>query len=154
MNTALRLAAAALLTGTIAACGSDDTGDDADADAIEITYDGTECTSNAPASVPAGAQTFVLINTSDQGTTELLVRGIEDGHTYQELVNLQNEAGGPGANTPRPEWVLSTPMTDVPSALSDTEMQYEYNLQTGGVGLVLAPSDQLWLCGGFEAVET
>ena len=60
MNTALRLAVAALLTGTIAACGSDDTGDDSDTDIIEVTYDGTECTSNAPASVPAGEQTFVL----------------------------------------------------------------------------------------------
>ena len=93
MNTALRLAVAAFLAGTIAACGSDDTGDDVDADIIEVVYDGTECTSNAPASVSAGEQTFVLINNSDP-VTQLLVADIEQGHTYQELIDLQNEAGG------------------------------------------------------------
>jgi hypothetical protein len=152
MNTALRLATAALLTGTIAACGSDDTGDDADAAVVEVTYDGTECTSNAPASVPAGEQTFVLVNNSDQ-VSRLLVRRIEDGHTLQELIDLQNEAGGPGTKFPQPEWVVSTPVTSGPTALSDTETQYEYDLRTGDAGLIVDMQGQVWLCGGFEAVD-
>jgi hypothetical protein len=152
MNTALRLATAALLTGTIAACGSDDTGDDADAAVIEVTYDGTECTSNAPASVPAGEQTFVLINNSDH-VTQLLVADIEEGHTYQELIDLQNEAGGAGTEFGTFEWLALTPLIAPASKISDTEMQYEYDLQIGGISLFLAPSGQLWLCGGFEAVD-
>jgi hypothetical protein len=152
MNTALRLAVAALLTGTIAACGSDDTGDDVGADIIEVVYDGTECTSNAPASVSAGEQTFVLISNSDH-VTQLLVADIEDGHAYQELIDLQNEAGGAGTEVTSQEWLVLTPMIAPASKLSDTEMQYEYDLQTGGVALFIAPSGQLWLCGGFEAVD-
>jgi hypothetical protein len=152
MNTALRLAVAALLTGTIAACGSDDTGDDVDADIIEVVYDGTECTSNAPASVSAGEQTFVLINNSDH-VAQLLVADIEEGHTYQELIDLQNEAGGAGTEFGTQEWLAFTPLIAPASKISDTEMQYEYDVQIGGVSLFLAPSGQLWLCGGFEAVD-
>jgi hypothetical protein len=62
----------------------------------------------------------VLINNSDNGT-QLFVRRIEDGHTYQEAIDIQNEAGGPGTYIPRPELVASTPMIAPPSVLSDTE---------------------------------
>jgi hypothetical protein len=77
-----------------------------------------------------------------------------EGHTYQEAVDLQTEAGGPGAYFYRPEWALTTPMIVPPISLSDNQMQYEHALETGSYALVVGPDDEVWLCGRVEAVES
>ena len=150
-----------VLVGAMAACGSDDDTSGAvttDAvgtvdGAIEVTYDGEGCTSDVREAVPAGVHDFVFANTSDQIMVELYVRRLEEGHTYEEVVELQSVAGGPGAYFARPSWSLSVPMPSPPERLADDRVQYTHDVQPGSFAVVVGTSTQIWLCGGFDAVE-
>ena len=141
------------------ACGDDD--DDAatatttDAD-FDVVFDGEECTVTGPDSVPAGEYTFVLTDDSglatDSAPVDLWVRQYLDGHTNQELIDLQeDEYGGPGGAVEiRPPWVVNTRVTyDAPELdLEENQKQSAYILESGAHGMnisVSAPERQ-WIC--------
>jgi hypothetical protein len=119
---------------------------------FEVLFAGDGCTHTVPSSVPAGEYTFVLTDTSER-SAEMYVRGIADGHTYEEAIDLQNQAGGPGVYYPQPEWIIATLADlDAPALnLEDNQTQYDHILEPGPYLTDLdAGSGELWFCGSFE----
>ena len=68
---------------------------------FEVTFDGNDCMGAVPTEVPAGEHTFILIDQSDM-RGELWLVYLQDGKTFQDLLEQQSE---PGEWTPKPPWV-------------------------------------------------
>jgi hypothetical protein len=56
---------------------------------IEVTFDGAKCTNYSQVVLPEGRYTIAFIDEVRKGTADLHVSQLVDGHTYQELVELQ-----------------------------------------------------------------
>jgi len=161
MSRALSLAAVVIIAGIIAACGSDDDStstsllsEAANEAVIEVSFDGSGCTADGPSTIPAGEHSFLLTDTTDRFRTEMWVRYLTDGHTYQDILDLQNDAGGPGTYIPHPEFVVHAPMTRPQSSPSDNQLQYHHALEPGPHALVVGGNDVVWLCGSFDVTES
>jgi hypothetical protein len=137
-------------TPTTASAGSDEAATTASAD-FDVVFDGEECTVTGPESVPAGEYTFVLTDTSGLSPVELYVRRYVDGHTHQELIDQQNEAGGPGVLIPKPDWVWPV-VVDIDTSeldLAENQFQLDHVAEPGPHGMnVWSPErpDEQWFC--------
>jgi hypothetical protein len=56
---------------------------------IEVTFDGEKCTDLGMVVLPEGEYTVVFRDMFGKGTADLHVSQLVDGHTYQELIELQ-----------------------------------------------------------------
>lgn len=142
-----------------AGCGSDDESStttpssEVDDSRIEVLFDGENCSSTGPTELTAGEHSMVITNTTDDATVAMYVRRLVDGHTYQDLLDVQAAIGGPGTYHPKPAWVLPTPQTTPGEVLSDHSYRYDHLLEAGTYALVVGPSDEVWFCGGFDVIE-
>lgn len=154
MQHSWRLVAFVVVASSLAACGSDGesstTETASSVAAIEVTFDGVTCGSNGPSTVAAGEHSFLLIDRSDRPRTEMWVAYLAEGHTYEELLELQDEAGGPGSDGVRPAFVMSTAMVAPPSSPADGQTLYLHELEPGAHAFVVGGSDAQWICGSFE----
>ena len=114
---------------------------------------GPDAPPTVPSTIPAGEHSFLLTDTSDRARTEMWVRYLADGHTYQDAVDLLNEAGGPGTYIPRPDFVRHVPMTRPQSSPSDNQLQYDHALEPGPHLFVVGDDDAVWFCGSFDVTE-
>jgi ABC-type transport system substrate-binding protein len=73
--------------------------------AIEVTFDGNECTVAGPAELPRGEYNVILKYPSE-GRVDLWMSFLQDGRTYQDLLDMQSE---PGEYFQEPNWVLWDP---------------------------------------------
>jgi hypothetical protein len=81
-------------------------------DFTEVVFDGNGCTMSDPSTLPAGDRGFVITNNSDDVPTSdlyLVVASLHFGHVFQDLVDLQDEAGGPPNYYPHPSWLPHEP---------------------------------------------
>ena len=62
-------------------------------EAFEVVFDGTECTTDGPALVDAGDDPFTLTDLSGMQGAEIRTWIIDDGYTYDDVLNLQSEPG-------------------------------------------------------------
>jgi hypothetical protein len=74
-------------------------------EAIEVTFDGDECTVAGPTELPSGEHNFILKYPSE-GRVDLWMSFLQDGKTYQDLLDMQSE---PGEYFQEPSWVLWDP---------------------------------------------
>ena len=159
MRRAFLLLVFLVFAWSVAACGSDD-GDsstttpaqDPTGGVIDVTFDGVACTSEGPSTIAPGEHSFLLIDNSERPRTEMWVASIADGHTYSELLELQDQAGGQGADGNRPSWVGSTPMIAPASSPAEGQMLYSHALEPGLHTFVVGGSDAQWNCGSFEVI--
>ncbi len=130
-------------------------------DLHEVTFDGEACTLSGPTVVPAGERSFVLRDVSDEQPAglQIIVRELVDGHTFQELVDNQNEYGrGPGTYFGRPGWVYDVPLVGVtPAADLGPHRDFrEVSLDPGTHAVaVWTPQggEPIWLCAPLDVVE-
>ena len=123
---------------------------------VEVTFDGESC-NVSPSSVPAGARPVVVTNNSDEGII-LAVSSIGEGHTYEELIELQNAAGGLPAYFSKADWLQDEsysfdPSTQVPDdELADHQSAETFVLTHGtdAVYLYGYSPERLWFCGPLE----
>jgi hypothetical protein len=154
--------ALAALVLVMAACGSSDSS--SEAAYVEIVFDGTGCRLSQE-SVPAGDQAFVLTNTSDIGLSmsEVYVNNLHD-HTFQELVDIQTEAGGPGTYFDEPDWEVpeGKAKREPTSFAAPPDVELEANqligmwTLTSGTDVVLLGTwtpPRLWLCAPLEVTS-
>jgi hypothetical protein len=130
---------------------------EAESEIMEVTFDGNECTFAGPAEVPPGDQAFVLTDVSDLGAV-LFARMIVDGHTYQDVLDGQEEAGGPGSYSPRPSWVANAPVdSDPPDIdLAENQQLLASRLYPGEHFVALWTTEGpelIWLCAPLDVVE-
>ena len=103
MRKRFALVVAALVA--VAACGSDS--DETSAD-VTVTFDGENCTVEAPETLDPGQNTFLFIDEADR-SGEMWVRQLVDGATWDDAVEYMEEQGGPGVYFPKPEWLVAVP---------------------------------------------
>ncbi len=174
MGRLLTLSVGAVLVISVTACNGD-SGEEAaapvdttgtptseptgetESEIIEVTFDGNECTVAGPTEVPPGDQAFVLTDVSDLGAV-LFARMLVDGHTFQDALDTEQEAGGPGVYWTRPSWFAGAPVDmDPPEIdLADNQQLLASRLYAGNhlVGLYTTTGSELiWLCGPLDVVE-
>ncbi len=70
-----------------------------------VTFDGEECSCTTPETLPPGKYSFLFIDETDSGI-ELWLSRLEEGHTFQDLLDGQSE---PGEYYPQPYWAPHPP---------------------------------------------
>lgn len=124
-----------------------------DPDTILVTFTGDECTSSVPAELPVGEHQFVLRDLSENNPEFILtILHLIDGHTYQDLLDLQSE---PGVDSPHPDWaryierkLVGGKWPNDKVYIISFEKEGEYGLSTGALY-----REYLWFCGSFQVVE-
>jgi len=114
---------------------------------FEVTFDGNGCTVSGPTEVPIGEYSFLLNNLGGRrvilGVTQLL-----DGHTFQDLVDLQAE---PGDNFAIEYWMSK------PFYYTKDHKIYTVSLDEAGEhGILISVYNHvgIWLCIPFQVIET
>jgi len=127
---------------------------------VEVTFDGSECTMGA-AELPPGDHAFVLTDVSDRDGVLLYVNQLVDGHTYQDALDAEKEAGGPGSPRRNESWSVGVmPDVDPPEIdLADNQQLRAVSLEPGNHTLVIWAPDPpgsygIWLCGPLDVVES
>ena len=138
-------------TPTTASAGSDEVATATSAD-FDVVFDGEECSVTGPESVPAGAYTVVLTDTSELDV-DVDVSAYDDGYTYADLEAYIEENGGEGdqLRVGFPDWAPSV-MRDFEAPaldLAENQTQYDFVVEAGSHGIVVQRAGG-WGCAGFE----
>ena len=119
--------------------------DNGTTDEIVVTFDENGCTVTGPSVLPTGKHSFVLNNLYDLNQVLYLLL-IDDGYTYQDLVDLQSE---PGVWWPKPTWCSHVKLWDE-EWIEEGKSVYTFNLDTKGNYVIYTYSDNprtLWFGG-------
>ena len=149
MRKRFALVVAALVA--VAACGSDS--DDTSAD-VTVTFDGENCTVEAPETLDPGQNTFLFIDEADR-SGEMWVRQLVDGATWDDVVEYMEEQGGPGVYFPKPEWLVAVPQYAPEERPAEGQHLYSHDLPADSVfSFTIGAEDEagttdeaIWLCG-------
>ena len=128
-------------------------GTSAPGDIIDITFDGSRCTYSGTTVVPTGVHSFVVKDLTGEPPADMRTMAIADGHTYQDLLDLQGE---PGEYVPLPEWA-EWPLTTyqpVDRELADNESANQLILEPGEHGITIRTDDGLWFCGALTVTDS
>lgn len=152
MVRSITLLVTALLVMSVAACSGDSGGE-----IVEVSFDGSECTVAEPTEVPPGDYAFLLTDVSGLDDVELYARKLVDGHTFQDALDIEKEAGGPGSIWRFPRWwAFPTFDYDPPEVdLADNQQLRPYSLEPGNHLLAIWAEnpDATWLCAPLDVVE-
>ena len=121
-------------------------------DIIEVTFDGSACTATGPDKVSAGVHSFVLLDLTGEGLADLRTMAIQDGHTYQDLLDLQSEPGEYIPIPPWAEWPLST-FERVDRDLAENELGKKLILEPGEHWIVVGTGKGDWFCGALRVSD-
>jgi hypothetical protein len=114
---------------------------------FEVTFDGNGCTVSGPTEVPIGDYSFLLNNASDR-RVKLVVGQLLDGHTFQDMVDLQNEPGDIFAIEP---WMSK------PFYYTKDHKIYIVSLDEAGehvISISVYNHVAIWLCVPFQVIES
>ena len=89
------------------------------------------------------------------------MRNLVDGHTFQDALDAEKEAGGPASPRAQPSWSAEVmPDFDPPEIdLVDNQQLRAVSLEPGNHTLVIWAPDPsgsygIWLCGPLDVVES
>ncbi len=103
--------------------------------------------------MPAGVHSFVVKDPAGESPADMRTMAITDGHTYQDLLDLQSE---PGEYVPLPEWAEGplTTFEPVDRELGDNELGKRLILEPGEHGIVVRTDEGLWFCGALVVTDS
>ena len=122
------------------------------AEGIEVTFDGNECTVSGPTELPIGEHSFFFKDLSGQNQV-LYVSHLLDGHTFQDLLDLQSE---PGEYYPRPGWAVHARNLGIEWNESVGAQVYTFSIDYDGehsIHIGRYSPDSLWFCAPLEVIE-
>lgn len=140
---------AILIALLLVGCGSFT---DATIPAIEVTFDGNKCTVSGATEVTRGVNSIVLIDLSGE-IDDLQALHLLDGHTYQDLIDLQ---GGPGKNYTGQSWIVQSMRIGKKWNESIGGDVYTFYLQDEGeYSIVVAKLNpiKVWFCAPLKVIE-
>ena len=114
---------------------------------FEVTFDGNGCTVSGPTEVPIGDYSFLLNNVSSR-RVKLIVAQLLDGHTFQDLVDLQTEPGDTYGIEP---WMSQ------PFYYTKDHKIYTVSLDEAGEHAIVISEYKhvgIWHCVPFQVIET
>jgi hypothetical protein len=123
-------------------------------EALDITFDGSECVYAGPGVLSAGDHAFLFTNSSGLGG-KLEIDSITEGHTYQEALDVF--AAGPQ----RPDWLTNEPVSFDRSSAPDIDLAANQTLtvRTLSIGsdsiavYKYRDNERVWACGQIEVTE-
>ncbi|MDX2342710.1 MAG: hypothetical protein QNL26_02565 [Acidimicrobiia bacterium] len=120
---------------------------------IELAFDGSVCTTTGPTVVPASVHSFVVKGLTGNSPADMRTMAITDGHTYQDLLDLQSQ---PGEYVPLPEWAKwpLTTFDPVDRELGDNELGKRLIPEPGEHGITVRTDEGLWFCGALVVTES
>lgn len=178
MGRLLTLSVGALLVISATACNGDN-GDEAappvdtagtptsepagenENEIIEVIFDGNECTVAGPPEVPPGDYAFVLTDVSglagDDVEVVLTAYFLTHGQTYQDVLDRQEDFGGPGSYWPEPRWASNAPPDHDPPEIDLAENQQllasTLYPESHYIAVYTTNPDATWLCGALDVVR-
>jgi hypothetical protein len=125
------------------------------AEGITVKFYGEECEVSSPSVVPEGEYLFIFKDLEGKSSADLYVAGLTEGHTFQDLLDIQGE---PGRYWHKPNWVIYDKKVDVEFDIAAGEKRIIYSLEKGEhaiyIGNVLPPArNGLWFCVPLIVVE-
>ena len=119
----------------------------------EVTLEGDECVYSGPTELPVGEYEIIFKNKGELSGGEVYVFYLRDGHTHQDLVNVQSE---PGEYFER-DWTVYS-MKDYVGWDEDNNNIYNFHLNdVGDYSIVVnyeAEQKNIWLCSPLTVIET
>ena len=119
--------------------------------AIEVTFDGTQCTTNESPELTFGEQLISFSNISDQTAYMFLFRNYP-GKTWQDVLLGM---GTPGSDPEIPNWIAMIPYDhSMPIDSHLTYQQFSFQIE-GEYGIVVETrevTEGTWPCGPFTVV--
>ncbi len=123
---------------------------------VDVMFDGQGCSVEDVSELPAGDHSFVLTNEVGTESIPVYVVKLIDGHTYQDLVDIQTSLGGPPTFMPMPEWAVAELRSfDLAGiSLAENQHEYAYSLEEGAhaVYVRLATPSAIHLCAPLNVV--
>lgn len=113
---------------------------------IKVTFNGEECIGLGPAALPVGEYVFVFKSLLEKSTAELHVSRLTDGHTFQDILDIQ---GGDSRKWIESDWNELVTRVDVDWDISTGEKRTTYLLEEGEHAVFIGNA---LLTGSFEQV--
>ena len=120
---------------------------------IEVSFDGSVCTTTGPAVASAGVHPFVLTDLTGEGLADVRTMAIADDHSYQDLHDLQSEEGEYVTLPPWAEWPPTT-FEPVERELAENEIGKMLILEPGEHGIAVCTGKGTWFCGALQVTES
>ena len=118
-----------------------------------VMFDGTECTTEGPTVVAAGDYPFVLTDLSDMTGADVRTQVLDDGYTYQDMLDFQ---GGAGEYFSPPEWAkfALNGFAPVEREMAENQTGKTIVLDTGLHAITVGTGrpSTVWLCGSLHVV--
>jgi hypothetical protein len=117
-----------------------------------INFDGTQCILSGPPTVPVGDYRIVLNNLTGE-RMGFAVGHIRDGHTYQDLLDMQGKPGAPMFS--EPDWV-SWPIVTQKSDATNERHVSTFSLEWEGEYFSVVGDTRhtsTWFCGSIVVAE-
>ena len=117
---------------------------------IEVVFYGEECETTAPEVLPAGDYDFYITDKDENTSASLNVARITEGHTYQDLLDLQE---APGVHYTKPDWLIYAETIDAEFIDSD-QKRFTHTLEPGEHAIYIWTRPfGLWFCVPVMVVE-
>jgi hypothetical protein len=117
---------------------------------IIVVFDGNECAMSRPAELPTGEHVVAYNDLSGKNLI-LYIRYLADGHTFQDLLDLQSE---PGVSSLRPSWLMDIGAATEWKRLAGGWEVYTFPFDQEAEHTILVFGDPggLWWCGSFQVI--
>ena len=116
---------------------------------FEVSWDGQECQISGPSVVPVGYHQVTWKNDSELSHS-LAFRYLGDGHTLQDMLDLQGE---PGRFFQRPSWVEDVEWRGREVEAAGEEIRTYHLDRTGNYVFNAWSPSSIWICGHVTAAE-
>lgn len=122
---------------------------------IEVTFTGDECTYTGPAVLPEGEYLLIFNSLDERVAADFYVQRINDGKTYQDIVDLQG--GEPGNYYDMPDFISYAKKVGTETDNATGEERTTYAFEEGQYYIdafkLIDQHMAAWLCGSFMIVS-
>lgn len=124
---------------------------------IDVTFDGEGCSVDVAPEIPAGDRIFRYTNASEL-PIRIKVVLLNDGKSYQDLIAIETDNGGPGNSWSAPTWVQEAliSFTPVEAEMADRQTALRYDLEPGPHAVIAFATTSpfaVWLCGPLNVAD-